>query len=140
MFLCVSVSFCISYTLCSSLYNGPFYFFNLSKLWWPNLNVSSKVLIVFPTAMPFFMSQLQRYLMNRKIMTLYVINAGSGPIAFFGQVHKILNIFLQVSSGHYFLCMLLAMCTSMAIEEYTYFNFHLIFCQLRSLPILFNIL
>ena len=137
MFVCVSML----YFLYSSalLYKRPSYFLNLCRLWSTNLKVSAKVLIVLHL-LCIFMSHLWRVLLNRQIVTQLLMLAGSAPMAFSVKSIKVWIYSCKVSSGHCFLCKLLAACTSVVIGEYASSNLNLISCQLRSSPILFNIL
>ena len=72
-------------------------------------------------------------------MTLFVLLAGSAPMAFSVQSIIVWKYSFKLLAGH-FLCKSPAACTYVAIGEYTSPNFCLISCHLRSLPILFNIL
>ena len=78
-----------------------------------------------------------RYVMNRKMITLFVILARSTPMAFPVKSVKLLIYSCSVLSGCYFLCRLLAACASVPMGEYTFY-FFLISCQLLAPTILFD--
>ena len=140
MFEIESVISLISAIVWSSWYTNHSYFFRFSNLWCASLNASANVLMIFAPATHLWISLSYRFFMNRNIITLFVILAGSLPIAFSVRSVKVWMYSCKVLSGLCLQCRLLAVCTSVVMGEYTSSSFLFISCWSKSLPNLFNIL
>ena len=122
----------------SSLYTSPSYFFHFNRLWSANLNASANIFMVFAPATHLLMSLLCRLLINKNIITLLVMFAGSIPLAFSIKLVKFWLWSCNVSSGLHLQCGSLAACTWVSIGEFTSSSFLFISCQSKPLPNLFN--